>query len=119
MFHTDFVSGPYGNMFLSVGRQHQGRQKVFLWELGSERPRGALSLAGDDVQAVALTQNGLAVATHDDKTIRLHKPSTGAVLASVTNDVAFTSFEMMPDEQSLVAGDAAGRVHWIQLGGQL
>jgi hypothetical protein len=79
MFHTDFISGLYGNMFLSVGRQHQGGQKVFLWQLGNERPRGALTLAGDDIQAVALTQNGLAVATHEDKTIRLHNPSTGAV----------------------------------------
>jgi WD40 repeat protein len=70
--------------------------------------------------ALAVVGDGRLASGSDDRTIRLWDPRRldGAPRVLFVADAAITALAWVPNHQLLVAGDASGRLHWLELGGQ-
>jgi WD40 repeat protein len=75
-------------------------------------------VAGAATRQAALPDGRLASGSID-ATIKLWDPASGEAGSSqllFVADAAITSLAFLPDASILVAGDASGRLHWLQLG---
>jgi WD40 repeat protein len=71
--------------------------------------RRAISVSGDTL--------GILPGVIADRSLRVWDLGQGTQIASFTAEGLITSVDMMPDGRTLIAGDAAGRVHFLLLEG--
>jgi WD40 repeat protein len=69
------------------------------------------------VWALAVLPDGRLASGSGDHTIRLWDPTTptGAPQLLFVADAAITALVCIPSHQLLVAGDASGRLHWLEI----
>jgi tricorn protease-like protein len=89
-----------------------------VWELETGREARALARHSDCVRAVAVTQDGrYAVSGSDDRTLRVWELETGLSPIIFHGDEPFLSVAVALDGRTVIAGDHAGRVHFLSLEG--
>ncbi len=120
--------GSFGNLtralISAVDISHDGKLAVTAsadktartWELPSGRPLGSFCGHTDAVRDVAVHQDGSwAVSASDDHTVQVWEIDTGQVIACFTADARFTNCALASNGMDILAGDAAGRVHFFRL----
>ena len=70
-----------------------------------------------DENAIVATADGRAVAVSNDKTLKVRNLATRGAAATFTADAGMYCCAVAPDGRTIVAGDAAGRVHFLKLEG--
>jgi WD40 repeat protein len=86
-----------------------------VWDLESGREVKTLQGHSDRVFGVAVTTDGRrAVSASDDKTLKVWDLESGTEVAAFTCDAAAECCACVGDSR-LVAGDALGRLHWLEL----
>jgi WD40 repeat protein len=91
---------------------------IRLWDPASGTCVAVFEGHRDWVQALAVLGDGrLAFDSADDHTIRLWDPARpdGAPQVLFVADAAITALVAHPTRPLLIAGDASGRLHWLQL----
>jgi hypothetical protein len=87
--------------------------------LGSEALLRTLTGYGSTVSALAVLPDGRLASGSWDATIKLWDPACGEPGSSqllFVADAAITALAFLPGASILAAGDASGRLHWLQLG---
>jgi WD40 repeat protein len=107
----------------SSARPNEGRYRCgfrflgqnIVWDLDSGRQLRTLQGHSHFVWDVAVSPDGRrAVSASDDKTLEVWDLKTGAVVATFTCDASAMCCAFA-GAQSIVAGDFAGRVHFLEL----
>lgn len=90
---------------------------LLFWNLSPGSKEGVrLSGHSDSICHVALLQNGRrVVSASEDRSVRVWDVESRSVIASFWSDSAITACAVAADEKTIVAGDAHGRVHVLQL----
>ena len=87
-----------------------------VWDVGTGRLLRTLEGHQEGVTGVAIGPGGrTAISASRDKTLKVWDLVTGAILANFTGDAAFLSVACNPDGRRVVAGDALGRLHFLDL----
>jgi WD40 repeat protein len=89
-----------------------------VWDL--EKRKEHLTLTGhtERVTAVAVTSDSKRVISSSwDTTLKVWDLSSGEVIASFTGERALECCAVAPDGVTIIAGEASGRVHFLQLEG--
>jgi len=113
--HRDLVNGVAvsGDGRHAVSASDDETLKVWDLEIGCEL--GSLAGHAGRVRSVAMSGDGrLAVSASDDKTVRVWDLETGALLATFTCDATLRCCAIS-GARRIVAGDEAGRVHFLSL----
>jgi WD40 repeat protein len=104
---------------LSDGRLASGSDDntIRLWDPASGACKRVFEGHQDWVHALAVLGDGRLASGSDDNTIRLWDPnqSDGAPQVLFVADAAITALVAHPTRPLLIAGDASGRLHWLQL----
>jgi WD40 repeat protein len=86
-----------------------------VWDLEAGRELRILSGHSGGVTCVAVSRDGRqAVSASLDHTVKVWDLETGRALATFTCDAAANCCAFA-DDRKIVAGDASGRVHFLQL----
>jgi WD40 repeat protein/subtilisin-like proprotein convertase family protein len=89
---------------------------VRLWDLATGAPTGTVAQPADAAIAlVALSSDGLRVASATARTVRVADVAGGSVTVEFQTEGAVTALAFAPDASLLAAGDAAGVVHLAAL----
>jgi WD40 repeat protein len=87
-----------------------------LWDLGTGQTIRTLEGHTNSVWAVTVTPDGRrAVSASADQTLRLWDLESGNEIATFTGEGPMHSCAFALDGCTIVAGDASGRVHFLQL----
>lgn len=105
---------------LPDGRLASGSQDctICLWDTSTPRPIAILKGHQSFVTSLVVLGNGCLASGSSDATIRLWDPThpDGAPRVLFVADAAITALGWLPTHQLLVAGDASGRLHWLEMG---
>jgi WD40 repeat protein len=105
---------------LADGRFASGAMdgSICIWDPVSGSCRPIFRGHQGGVRALKLLSDGRIVSGSDDKTIRMWDPRhpDGAPRVLFVADAAITALAWVPTHQLLVAGDASGRLHWLEMG---
>ncbi|MEY4808291.1 MAG: hypothetical protein RLZZ206_2680, partial [Cyanobacteriota bacterium] len=96
-----------------------GDATIKLWDPASGQLTATLEGHSGPVNALAVLPGGRLASGADDRTIKLWDPASGEPESSQPQfvaDAAITALAFLPAVSTLVAGDASGRLHWLQLG---
>lgn len=85
-----------------------------VWELETGRVLRTLEGHNASVRAVTVVAGRRAVSGSDDRTLRIWDLETGECLAVLVLEAAVASVAVAPDRRTVVAGDASGRVHFLE-----
>ncbi len=95
-----------------------GDSTVDVWDLESGEQLCALEGHAGSVEALAVTPDGRrAISGSDDNTVRVWDLESGELLCTFTADAAVLACAVGPHGRTIVAGDEAGRVHFLRLEG--
>ncbi len=91
---------------------------IRLWDPASGSCSAVFEGHGGPVHSLALLPDDRLASGSFDNTIRLWDPSRpdGAPRVIFVADSAITALAWIPAHQLLVAGDASGRLHWLEMG---
>jgi WD40 repeat protein len=87
---------------------------IRLWDLTSGTETACLAGHSGQVNALAALPDGRLVSGSGDRTIRLWDLTSGAETARLEIDAAVHCLITLPAAR-LVAGDALGRLHWLEV----
>ena len=90
---------------------------IRLWDQASGSCLAVFEGHQDSVNALAVLPDGRLASGSDDSTIRLWDPANpdGAPQVLFVADAAISALLVHPTRPLLVAGDASGRLHWLEL----
>ncbi len=90
---------------------------IRLWDPASGSCSAVFQGHQGGVRALAVLGDGRLASGSDDCTIRLWDPRhpDGAPRVLFVADAAITALAWVPTHQLLVAGDASGRLHWLEM----
>ncbi len=87
-----------------------------LWDLENGQTLRTLKGHMGWVRAVAVTPDGRRVVSgSSDRTLRLWDLESGEEIATFTAEGSMCSCDVAPDAQTIIGGDALGRVHFLRL----
>ena len=114
--HTNTVRAvavtPDGRQAVSASHDRTLR----LWDLESGQTLRTLKGHMGWVRVVAVTPDGRrAVSGSSDQTLRLWDLKSGEEIATFTAEGSMCSCAVAPDGQTIIGGDALGRVHFLRL----
>ena len=89
-------------------------KSIRLWDLGTGAELARLEGHGDEVTALAFMLDGRLASAAKDRTIRLWNLKTTAEITRLEIDAAVLCLIALHDGR-LVAGDALGRLHWLDI----
>lgn len=99
---------------LAVSGSSDNTLKV--WDLSAGQAVQTLKGHTGGVMAVAVTGDGrLAVSGASDRSLRVWDLRAGTTVATFIADGPVTACGVLPDNRTVVAGDATGQVHFLQL----
>ena len=87
---------------------------IRLWDPDSGAETARLEGHSGAVAALCVLPDGRLASGSDDNTIRLWDPDTGVETAKLETDAPIHSITALPAAR-LVAGDAIGRLHWLEV----
>jgi WD40 repeat protein len=91
-------------------------QALRVWDLESGQSLRTLEGHKNTVRAVAVTPDGRrAVSASHDRTLRVWDLESGEEIATFTAEGSMCSCAVAPDGQTIIGGDALGRVHFLRL----
>jgi WD40 repeat protein len=74
----------------------------------------------DKINTVAITSDGHHIISgSDDNTLKIWNLATREVIATFFGDGSINCFAASPDGKTILAGDSAGRVHFLRLEGRI
>lgn len=88
-------------------------QTLRVWDLETGETSKPLKGHSEKVTGVALWDSNRVVSSSDDGTLRVWNLETGETLAVVTLDASIAAVAVSPDRRIVMAGDKAGRVHYL------
>jgi WD40 repeat protein len=91
---------------------------IKLWDPASGQLQATLEGHSGSVNALAVLPGGRLASGAGDRTIKLWDPASGEPETSQPQfvaDAAINALAFLPAASILVAGDASGRLHWLQL----
>lgn len=89
-----------------------------VWKLSNGGEVRTLAGHSGEVTAVAVTPDGRnVVSASEDQTLKVWDFQTGAPTITLHGDAPFRSVGVAPDGRTVIAGDADGRVHFLQIEG--
>ncbi|MCA9998477.1 MAG: hypothetical protein KDE56_22095, partial [Anaerolineales bacterium] len=90
-------------------------QTVKVWSLTSWNLAYTFSSHEAGVTAIATTKDSQwAISASEDKTVKIWHLQTGAINAEIDLEVQLSCIAIMPDGQTIVAGDYNGMVHFLR-----
>ncbi|HEX4966830.1 MAG TPA: TIR domain-containing protein [Thermoanaerobaculia bacterium] len=92
-------------------------QTIRIWDLGSQETVQILRGHKGVVTGLASISSRFLVSASQDQTIRVWNLETGTPIVNLHLDTGLSSLAVMPDGRTLVAGDAAGTMHFLRLEG--
>ncbi len=98
--------------------KEESDKTIRLWDPASGSCSAVFQGHQDWVWALVVLGDGLLASGSGDATIRLWDPRRpdGAPRVLFVADAAITALACVPAHQLLVAGDASGRLHWLEMG---
>lgn len=99
-----------------ISGSYDSTLKVWDWQTGVE----VRTLSGHRsyVNAIAFSPDGKHIISGShDSTLKVWDWQTGEVIASFTGDIGILCCAIAGDRLTIVAGDASGQVHFLQLEG--
>ena len=89
---------------------------IKVWDLKKRRELFTLNGHTDPVLTVAVMPDGKRILSGSwDKTFKVWDLHTQEVMASFIGDGAFLCCAVAPDDMTIVAGEASGRLHFLRL----
>jgi WD40 repeat protein len=108
------VITPEGNHVISASDD----QTLKLWDLDTGNFQLAFEGYDDWVNSLAIVPDGtLVILASADKTLKLWNLKSNALIASFSGESEFLSCAVAPNGLSIVAGDQAGQLHFLQVEG--
>jgi WD40 repeat protein len=93
-----------------------GDRTLRLWDLESSQTLRTFEGHAKTLWAVVITPDGRrAVSASDDQTLRLWDLESGKQIATFTGEGSMCSCAVAPVGQTIIAGDALGQVHFLEL----
>jgi WD40 repeat protein len=87
-----------------------------VWDLKKGEEKMTLKGHNDPVNAVAITPDGkYAISASDDKTLKIWDLEKGALVSNFIGNSSFLTCDTSPDGETIVAGDASGKIHFLRL----
>jgi WD40 repeat protein len=118
MRRRDFIAGPIadalGPQDISSGRPTRSRWAWKLWDLTSGAETARLEGHSDSVVALCLLPDGRLASGSWDNTIRLWDIAARREITRLEIDAPVRCFASLVDNR-LVAGNALGRMHWLEI----
>jgi|GEM_PF-1671839 len=90
---------------------------IRIWDLSSQRAIQILRGHESEVTGLASLSSRFLASASQDQTIKVWDIETGTSVVNFQMDIGLSSLAVMPDCRTLVAGDAAGTVHFLRLEG--
>jgi WD40 repeat protein len=90
---------------------------IRIWDLDSQETIQVLRGHESAVTGLAAISSRLLASAGQDQTVKVWDLKTGTSVVNLHLDTALSSLAVMPDGRTLVAGDAAGTVHFLRLEG--
>jgi WD40 repeat protein len=114
-FISQIVVSPDGHFAISTAEHIHGTN-IKLWSLEDMKLRHIFQGHEQEVQNIMFTPDGNKIITSSkDNSLRVWSVKTGNEVACFTGEGSISSFDIMPDSQNIVAGDAGGNVHFLKL----
>jgi len=97
-----------------------GDRTIKLWDPASGQLQATLEGHSGSVRALAVLPGGRLASGADDRTIKLWDPTSAKPESSQPQfvaDAAILALAFLTATSTLVASDASGRLHWLQVPG--
>jgi len=116
--HGDWVTAvaiaPDGKTAVSASND----ETLKVWDLNSGEVLQMLEVHSDRVTAVAIAPDGkTAVSASWDWTLKVWDLKSGIEVANFYGDSDLHTCDISPDGKTIVAGEAAGRMHFLRIEG--
>jgi len=116
--HTNEVNAvavtPDGRYAISAS----GDRNLKVWDVESGEELRTLRGHTGPVRAVVVTLDGrCTLSASDDMTLKVWDVESGEIIASFSGEAYLSACAISPNGVTIVAGEASGRVHFLQLMG--
>jgi WD40 repeat protein len=86
-----------------------------LWNIDTGTELRRFEGHSNAIRAIAVLEARYLISGAHDGTLRLWDIAIGRELARLEGDAAFTAIAVLPGRRTIIAGDAIGQLHWIDV----